>query len=395
MNNPKIRFKGYTDAWEQRKLEDVVKVCSGRDYKHLEEGDIPVYGTGGYMLSVSESLSEKEDAIGIGRKGTIDSPYILRAPFWTVDTLFYCIPKENYVLDFVFSIYQNINWKSMDESTGVPSLSKALINNVDVMVPIKEEQEKLGNYFAKIDHLITLHQRKCEQAKKLKKYMLQKMFPKDGERVPEIRFSGFTDAWEQRKFSNVFDFMQNNSLSRAELSCEGGEVLNVHYGDILVKYGEVLDVEKDELSYLLDSSLVSKYQASLLQNGDVIIADAAEDETVGKCSEIAGLTTEKVLSGLHTIPCRPKKKFAEGYLGYYMNSEAYHDQLLPLIQGTKISSISKSAIQDTAIIFPKLEEEQAQIGAYFRGVDKLITLHQRKCDELRNIKKFMLQNMFV
>ena len=172
--------------------------------------------------------------------------------------------------------------------------------------------------------------------------------------------------------------MQNNSLSRAELSCEGGEVLNVHYGDILVKYGEVLDVEKDELSYLLDSSLVSKYQASLLQNGDVIIADAAEDETVGKCSEIAGLTTEKVLSGLHTIPCRPKKKFAEGYLGYYMNSEAYHDQLLPLIQGTKISSISKSAIQDTAIIFPKLEEEQAQIGAYFRGVDKLITLHQRK-----------------
>ena len=173
---PEIRFSGFTDAWEQRKLEDVVKVCSGRDYKHLEEGDIPVYGTGGYMLSVSESLSEKEDAIGIGRKGTIDSPYILRAPFWTVDTLFYCIPKENYVLDFVFSMYQNINWKSMDESTGVPSLSKALINNVDVMVPIKEEQEKLGNYFAKIDHLITLHQRKCDELRNIKKFMLQNMF---------------------------------------------------------------------------------------------------------------------------------------------------------------------------------------------------------------------------
>ena len=238
--------------------------------------------------------------------------------------------------------------------------------------PSKWEQEKIASYFDNLDSLITLHQRKI--------------------RYLQLTFN---DVWEQRKFSNVFDFMQNNSLSRAELSCEGGEVLNVHYGDILVKYGEVLDVEKDELSYLLDSSLVSKYQASLLQNGDVIIADAAEDETVGKCSEIAGLTTEKVLSGLHTIPCRPKKKFAEGYLGYYMNSEAYHDQLLPLIQGTKISSISKSAIQDTAIIFPKLEEEQAQIGAYFRGVDKLITLHQRKCDELRNIKKFMLQNMFV
>lgn len=172
--------------------------------------------------------------------------------------------------------------------------------------------------------------------------------------------------------------MQNNALSRAELSCDGGEVLNVHYGDILVKYGEVLDVERDDLTYLLDSNLVNKYQSSLLQNGDVIIADAAEDETVGKCSEIAGLTNEMVLSGLHTIPCRPRMNFAEGYLGYYMNSRAYHDQLLPLIQGTKISSISKSAIQDTDIMFPKSDYEQAQIGACFRGHDHLITLHQRK-----------------
>jgi len=195
---------------------------------------------------------------------------------------------------------------------------------------------------------------------------------------PKIRFEGHTDAWEQRKFNYVFDFLQNNALSRAELSCDSGEVLNVHYGDILVKYGEVLDVERDELTYLLDSSLASKYQSSLLQNGDVIIADAAEDETVGKCSEIAGLKTEMVLSGLHTIPCRPRMNFAEGYLGYYMNSRAYHDQLLPLIQGTKISSISKSAIQDTEIIFPKSENEQVQIGAYFRGLDRLITLHQCK-----------------
>lgn len=157
--------------------------------------------------------------------------------------------------------------------------------------------------------------------------------------------------------------------------------MNVHYGDILVKYGDVLDVETDNLTYLLDSTLVEKYQASLLQNGDIIIADAAEDETVGKCTEIAGLTTEIVLSGLHTIPCRSTIKFAEGYLGYYMNSRAYHDQLLPLIQGTKISSISKSAIQDTKVMYPKLEGEQAKIGSYFRSLDNLITLHQCKCNE--------------
>ena len=187
-----------------------------------------------------------------------------------------------------------------------------------------------------------------------------------------------TKAWEQHKFNAMFDFLQNNTLSRAELSCTDGEIMNVHYGDVLVKYGEILDIKNDEMTYLLDNSLVTKYQTSLLQNGDVIIADAAEDETVGKCSEIAGLTDEKVLSGLHTILCRPKKKFAEGFLGYYMNSNAYHDQLLPLIQGTKISSISKSAIQDTAIMYPELESEQKQIGDYFSNLDHLITLHQRK-----------------
>ncbi len=152
-------------AWEQRKLQDMIEVCSGRDYKHLEEGEIPVYGTGGYMLSVSEALSDEQDAIGIGRKGTIDKPFILKAPFWTVDTLFYCVPRNDYDLSFVFDIFQNINWKAMDESTGVPSLSKAVINKVETLAPNYEEQKKIGGYFSKLDTLITLHQR---QQKRLK-----------------------------------------------------------------------------------------------------------------------------------------------------------------------------------------------------------------------------------
>ena len=204
-------------------------------------------------------------------------------------------------------------------------------------------------------------------------------------KVPQIRFNEFTDAWEQRKFYEIFNFIQNNALSRAELSNDYGEVMNVHYGDILVKYGEILDVKKDEVTYLLNSELLKKYQTSVLQNGDIIIADAAEDETVGKCSEITGLSNEIVLSGLHTIPCRPKEKYAKGYLGFYMNSNAYHDQLLPLLQGTKVSSISKSAIQDTNIVYPKSETEQAKIGSYFQSLDNLITLHQRKCSYLYTI----------
>ena len=157
---PEIRFKGFTDPWEQRKLGELVDVCSGRDYKHLSEGTIPVYGTGGYMLSVNDALSYDRDAIGIGRKGTIDRPYILKAPFWTVDTLFYAIPREKVDLNFAFDIFQNIDWKKKDESTGVPSLSKTAINDIDVLAPKHGEQQTIGQFFAAIDHLITLHQRK-------------------------------------------------------------------------------------------------------------------------------------------------------------------------------------------------------------------------------------------
>lgn len=175
-NVPVIRFGGFTDTWEQRKLEKVVDVRSGKDYKHLSEGNIPVYGTGGYMLSVNEALSYSEDAIGIGRKGTIDKPYILKAPFWTVDTLFYAVPRANVDVEFVFDIFQNIDWKKKDESTGVPSLSKVAIYEIDVLVPHYVEQRIIGKYFSELDHLITLHQRKLEKLKSIKKSMLQKMF---------------------------------------------------------------------------------------------------------------------------------------------------------------------------------------------------------------------------
>ena len=175
-NIPEIRFKGFTDPWEQRKFSDVVEIGSGMDYKHLNEGNIPVYGTGGYMLSVDKALSENKDAIGIGRKGTIDKPYILKAPFWTVDTLFYCIPKDNYDLDFTNCLFQNIDWKKKDESTGVPSLSKVIINSVETFISSYAEQKKIGEYFLSVDHLITLHQRELEKLQNIKKSMLEKMF---------------------------------------------------------------------------------------------------------------------------------------------------------------------------------------------------------------------------
>ena len=158
-DGPEIRFP----AWEQRKLGEMVNVRSGQDYKHLSEGDIPVYGTGGYMLSVDKALSYSKDAIGIGRKGTIDKPYLLRAPFWTVDTLFYAIPKAENDLDFIHSIFQKIEWRRRDESTGVPSLSKTAVTRIDVFSPSSAEQALIGSFFRDLDDLITLHQRKPDR----------------------------------------------------------------------------------------------------------------------------------------------------------------------------------------------------------------------------------------
>ena len=173
---PEIRFAGFTDPWEQRKFSDIVNVCSGKDYKHLEEGPIPVYGTGGFMTSVDEALSYDRDAVGIGRKGTIDKPYLLKAPFWTVDTLFYAIPKSDMDLEFVHCSFFNVDCKSKDESTGLPSLSKEAINETTALVPSFNEQSRLGDFFYNLDNLITLHQRKLELLQNIKKSLLDKMF---------------------------------------------------------------------------------------------------------------------------------------------------------------------------------------------------------------------------
>ena len=212
--------------------------------------------------------------------------------------------------------------------------------------------------------------------------------------IPQIRFSGFTDTWEQRKLSDTLDFLSNNTLSRAELSEDTGTYKNVHYGDVLIKFGEYIDAQSTNLPYISDDEKAKKFESSKLQDGDIIIADTAEDEAVGKCAEIGNIGDLSIVSGLHTIPCRPKVKFAPAYLGFYLNSASYHDKLIPLMQGIKVTSISKSAISDTMISAPTNLSEQGKIGQFFIRLDRLITLHQRKYDKLTKVKKAMLEKMF-
>ncbi len=380
--------------WEQRKLGEVFKEYSEKN--HIELPALTIIQGGGTVkredsdrnLMYDESnlsnykMVRKDDFIvhlrsfeGGLEKSSLDG--IISPAYHTfhsdvVDSRFY-YPY--------FRSYEFIKHKLVPHVYGIRdgrSIDIDGMKTIEIPYISLEEQRKIGDYLESLDHLITLHQRKCNQVEKLKKYMLQKMFPQNGEKNPEIRFDGFTDDWEQRKLGDILISLQNNTFSRADLSDETGVAKNVHYGDVLIKFGEILDVSKEQLQMILDESVLTKYKSSFLQNGDVIVADTAEDSTVGKCSEIAGLNDEVVLSGLHTIPYRPVEKFATGYLGYYLNSNMYHNQLIPLMQGIKVTSISKSAMQDTNIVYPKSIEEQAMIGNYFRSLDHLITLHQHK-----------------
>ena len=184
-------------------------------------------------------------------------------------------------------------------------------------------------------------------------------------------------SWEQRKFKDVFVGLTNNSLSRADLNTEAGLVQSIHYGDVLIKYGECLNAQREQIPFISDDETAKKLGAGCLKLGDVVIADAAEDETVGKCIELVKLDKAPIVSGLHTVPVRPQISFALGYLGYYLNTTMYHNQLLPLMQGTKISSVSKTALDTTTVCFPSIAEQNA-IVALFGRLSALITLHQRK-----------------
>ena len=211
-----------------------------------------------------------------------------------------------------------------------------------------------------------------------------------------IHIGKSTILWEKASFTRVFKFLKNNSLSRAELSDGNGNVKNIHYGDILIKFSECLYTDEgNNIPYIINDNIAYKLlKLSPLINGDIVFSDAAEDNTVGKCVEIITHNGTDLVAGLHTIPCRPTIKFAEGYLGYYLNSTAFHNQLLQYIQGTKISSISKKSICQTIISYPSEIINQQKIVSYFQSLDSLIQTTSKKLVSLKQIKAASLQSMF-
>ena len=394
-------------TWEQRKFSDLTDrvsiQSSDSDLPQVEYEDI-VSGEG----TLNKDLRDKEGGktgikfyAGDVLYGKL-RPYLMNWLYPQFNGVavgdFWILRATECDSSFLYRLIQTNNFQrlaNVSSGSKMPRADWNLISQSFFAVPADHaEQKAIAKSLAELDSLITLHQRKYDKLCTVKKSMLDKMFPKLGETEPEIRFEGFTDPWEQRKLGDCFEFLKNNTLSRADLNGENGTARNVHYGDILIKFGDCLDGERSDLPFITDDTVLPKFAGSILREGDVIFADTAEDEAAGKCVELRKLPKEPTISGLHTIPARPRSPFGTGYLGHYLNSDAYHRQLLPLMQGIKVISVSKAALQDTQVRFPGLSEQTA-IGAALSEIDNLITLHQRKLELLRNIKKSLLDRMFV
>ena len=397
---PAIRFAGFTDPWEQRQLGELVTTTIGGGTPSTSnpaywDGEIPWIQSSNVL---EDTLFDVDIPKAITQKGLEESAAQI-VPENSIAVVTHVGVGKLIYLPFQYSTSQDFIslcglkgdarytcyalWKRLQEDlhivqgSAIKGITKEDLLEKNLPMPSVEEQAQIGVLFSQLDNLITLHQRKYDKLVIFKKSMLEKMFPKDGESVPEIRFAGFTDPWEQRKFGDCFEFLKSNTLSRAGLNGENGTARNVHYGDILIKFGDCLDGERSDLPFITDDTVLPKFAGSILREGDVIFADTAEDEAAGKCVELRKLPKEPTISGLHTIPARPRFFFGTGYLGHYLNSDAYHRQLLPLMQGIKVISVSKAALQDTQVRFPGLSE-QAAIGAALSEIDNLITLHQRK-----------------
>ena len=208
--------------------------------------------------------------------------------------------------------------------------------------------------------------------------------------IKKTEIGTIPEEWNVQSFSDTFRILNNNTYSRAELNYASGQFRNIHYGDVLILFPEVLDCTREDVPYINDEVRISG-SAQPLQDGDVVMADTAEDETVGKVTEVMNASDKPVMAGLHTIPCRVKSgEFVPKWMGDYMNSHLYHDQLLPYIHGTKVSSVSKGSLGDTVIIVPKASEQKRIVDA-LSDVDALITNLQKLIRKKKDIRQGTMQ----
>lgn len=400
MENPKIRFKGFTKDWEQRKLRECAEFNPKSElpdvfeYIDLES----VVGTNILSHRTESKSSAPSRAQRLAQKG--DVFYQTVRPYqknncifekndnnWVFSTGYAQLRPVNDSY-FLLTLLQNEDFVKLvlDRCTGTsyPAINSNDLADIDVNVPSdSKEQQQIGTYFKQLDHLITLHQRKCEQTKKLKKYMLQKMFPQNGAKVPEIRFDGFTYDWEQRK---LIDYLEVSSEKNRDNRFTKEDVLSVSG-----EYGIVNQIEFQGRSFA--GASVSNY--GVVENGDVVYTKSPlKSNPYGIIKTNKGIPG--IVSTLYAV-YKPKEitdsKFVQIYFELDSRMNSYMHPLVNKGAKNDMKVSAENALKGM-VSFPK-KDEQEMISLYFSTIDHLITLHQRKCDELKKMKKYMLQNMFI
>lgn len=407
MENPKIRFKGFTKDWEQRKLGEVSESYSGGTpsvgNKSYYGGSIPFIRSA-EINSESTELFLTEEGLTNSSARMVSKGDILYALYGATSgetgrsringainqAILAILPHDGYDSEFLMQWLRKSKQNITDIylQGGQGNLSGAIVKALEVNFPSLAEQRQIGNYFQSIDKLITLHQRKCEQTKKLKKYMLQKMFPRNGAKVPEIRFYGFTYDWEQRKLSEITTMHARigwQNLRTSEFLDSGDYMLitGTDFNDGAINYSTCHFVERER--YEQDKHIQIK-------NGSILIT---KDGTLGKVAYVQGLSMPATLNaGVFNVEIKDETEVNDKYLFQYLKAPFLMDYVNKKATGGTIKHLNQNILVDFPVFMPS-KAEQEEIGTYFEKLDNLITLHQRKCDELKKMKKYMLQNMFI
>lgn len=402
-DTPKIRFKGFADAWEQRKFGDIgsVSMCK-RIFKNetSDDGDIPFYKIGTFGgepdAYINRELFEeyrakfsypKDGDILLSASGTIGRiiEYDGEEAYFQDSNIVWLSHDDSISNKFLKVLYPTVKWDGIEGST-IQRLYNDNFLKTRFMMPSLEEQEKLGGYFERLDRLIILHQHKCDETKELKKYMLQKMFPRNDKKNPEIRFVGFTDAWEQRKLGEIADVTKLAGFEFTEHVVYSDEGNVIALRGLNIKNGQLV---LDDVKYIDDSNF-SKLNRSKLYINDIMFT------YVGTVGEVAIIKeNDRFYLAPNVSRIRIESDDSPEYISQYMRTEQFYKKIIfPLIATSSQPALSMENIRKFIICLPQNKEEQSQIAGYLSHLDHLITLHQRKCDELKEVRKFMLQNMF-
>lgn len=388
---PKIRFKGFTDDWEQRKAGEIFKSVSDKGYT-----DLPVLSASqelGMILRDEIGIDIKYDESSIKNyKRVKPGQFVIHlrsfqggfawsdiegitSPAYTI--LDYQEPEEHCSKFWKIVLTSPMFITRLETVTyGIRdgrSISLTDFSTLNLNVPSIAEQQKIGEYFSNLDNLITLHQRKCEQTKELKKFMLQKMFPKKGEKNPEIRFPGFTDDWEQRKLGEIAEFNPKSDLPD-----------EFEYVDLESVVGTEMVFHRTENK----ASAPSRAQR-VAKTGDVFFQTVRPYQ---RNNYLFSMPYENYVFSTGYAQMRPKINAA--FLMCFLQTESFVQNVLDNCTGTSYPAINSSDLSNLKISLPILKSEQSKIGELISNLDHLITLHQRKCEQLKELKKFMLQNMF-